>query len=78
MSNPLLAVGLLVGLAACSESPTGLAELSLQPEVAQNQPCPDGFSPVFAPGNRADKNGNTIVCRKARPNGFHLVDDKLA
>jgi hypothetical protein len=37
------------------------------PPIAAADPsatCPDGFMAVFAPGDRHDKNGNGIVCRK--------------
>jgi hypothetical protein len=28
--------------------------------------CPDGFMPLYAPGDRSDKNGNGMVCRKVQ------------
>jgi hypothetical protein len=33
-------------------------------------PCPDGFFPVYAPGDHHDKNGNAFVCRKLQDGRF--------
>jgi hypothetical protein len=79
----LLAAGVIVGLAACAESPTGPAEQPPRPQFANNVPCPDGFqlAPNFL-NFAADKNNNGAICIKSRSNspsdGYHYTDDKLS